>query len=169
MIGAVELEVTRCRPDETGRILEIVNAAAEAYRGVIPSDRWHDPYMTGDELAAEIAAGVDFWGCRSGGNLVGIMGMQPVRDVILIRHAYVHPSRQRSGIGGVLLRRIREASDRRILVGTWAAADWAISFYERNGFRLVPRDRVAPLLRTYWTVPERQIETSVVLADPPLG
>jgi GNAT superfamily N-acetyltransferase len=158
-----------CRDDEGPAILAIVNAAAEAYRGVIPADRFHDPYMPAAELDAEIAAGVAFWGYEDGGALVGVMGIQPVRDVDLIRHAYVVPARQRGGVGAALLEHLRAAATRRILVGTWAAAEWAIRFYRRHGFELVSPERKAALLKAYWTIPERQIETSVVLANPPFG
>jgi GNAT superfamily N-acetyltransferase len=156
-----------CRDDERDAILAIVNAAAEAYRGVIPADRWHEPYMPAEELDREIAAGVAFWGYEDGGALLGVMGIQPVRDVTLIRHAYVAPGAQRRGVGGALLDHLLDAGDGRILVGTWAAAHWAIAFYERHGFELVSGERKAALLRRYWTIPERQIETSVVLAGPP--
>ena len=149
-------------------MLAIVNAAAEAYRGVIPADRWHEPYMPEAELREEIAAGVEFWGLDTDDGLIGIMGVQPVRDVDLIRHAYVRPDRQRHGVGAELIEHLRRRSARRMLVGTWAAATWAISFYQRHGFELVAPDAAAALLRTYWTIPERQIETSVVLANPPL-
>jgi GNAT superfamily N-acetyltransferase len=158
-----------CRDDEREAIAAIVNAAAEAYRGVIPADRWHEPYMPLDELESEIAAGVAFWGYEAGGALLGVMGVQPVGDVDLIRHAYVAPGRQRSGVGGALLEHLTGRSTRRILVGTWAAAVWAIGFYERHGFAPVGPERTASLLRTYWSIPERQVETSVVLAYPPLG
>jgi GNAT superfamily N-acetyltransferase len=151
-------------------VLAIVNAAAEAYRGVIPADRWHEPYMGAAELDREIAAGVRFWGYEDGGELIGAMGVQEVDDVDLIRHAYVLPARQRGGVGAALLAHLRGASGRRMLVGTWAAADWAIAFYRRHGFELVsPPRRAAELLRRYWTIPERQVETSVVLANPPLA
>ena len=156
-----------CRADERAAILGIVNTAAEAYRGVIPPDRWHEPYMPADELDREIAAGIVFWGCETKGALVGVMGVQRVRDVDLIRHAYVVPGQQRHGVGGVLIEHLRRQSSRPMLVGTWAAADWAIRFYERHGFALVSPSRKNALLRTYWTVPDRQIETSVVLANPP--
>jgi len=157
-----------CRGEERGAILAIVNAAAEAYRGVIPADRWHDPYMPAAALDAEIARGVAFWGCELDGQLAGVMGVQPVRDVDLIRHAYVAPDHQRRGIGGALLEHLLPARSRRTLVGTWAAARWAVRFYERHGFGLVGPARSAALLKEYWTIPERQIETSVVLAWPPL-
>jgi GNAT superfamily N-acetyltransferase len=158
-----------CRDDERGRILAIVNAAAEAYRGVIPADRWHEPYMDAAELDAEIAAGVAFWGIDTDAGLVGVMGVQPVGDVHLIRHAYVEPAHQRLGVGGRLLRHLRTATPGRMLVGTWADATWAIRFYARHGFVQVSPDERTRLLRAYWSIPERQVETSVVLADPPLG
>lgn len=148
-------------------MLAIVNGAAEAYRGVIPPDRWHEPYMPATELRDEIAAGVEFWGLDTDDGLIGIMGVQPVRDVDLIRHAYVRPDRQRHGVGAELIEHLRQRSTRRMLVGTWAAATWAITFYERHGFALVPSERAAELFRSYWTIPARQVETSVVLANPP--
>lgn len=162
------MAIRRCRDDERATILGIINAAAEAYRGVIPQDRWHEPYMPADELDTEIAAGVAFWGYEEEGGLLGVMGYQPAGDVDLIRHAYVLPQRQRHGVGGALLGELRRLSRRRILVGTWAAADWAIRFYQRHGFALVSPASKITLLRTYWTVPDRQIETSVVLANPQL-
>jgi GNAT superfamily N-acetyltransferase len=150
-------------------IFEIVNAAAAAYRSVIPRDRWRDPYMPRDELDAEIAAGVAFWVYEANGYLVGTMGIQHVRDVHLIRHAYIRPDSQRLGIGSALLEHLRGLASGQLLVGTWAAARWAIRFYERHGFQLVDPRRTALLLKSYWTIPERQIETSVVLASPPLN
>jgi GNAT superfamily N-acetyltransferase len=161
-------QIRRCRDDERTTILGIVNAAAVAYRGVIPGDRWHDPYMPADELDHEIASGVEFWGYEDDGRLIGVMGVQPVRDVTLIRHAYVLPDSQGSGIGGALMKQLVRPGERRMLVGTWAAAEWAVRFYERHGFELVPRERIAPLLQEYWSIPERQVETSVVLANPPV-
>jgi GNAT superfamily N-acetyltransferase len=159
-----------CRDYERPAILAIVNAAAEAYRGVIPADRWHEPYMAADELDAEIAAGVSFSGyVDDDGSLVGVMGIQPVRDVVLIRHAYVLPSAQGGGIGGALLGHLTRSAGGPLLVGTWAAAEWAIRFYERHGFELTSRERTRELLQTYWTIPERQIETSVVLAQAGRG
>jgi GNAT superfamily N-acetyltransferase len=158
-----------CRDDERDAILQIVNAAAEAYRGVIPADRWHEPYMSRDELDGEIASGVTFWGHETDGALVGVMGVQPKVNVHLIRHAYVRPDAQRQGVGGELLEHLMATSHRRVLVGTWAAADWAIRFYEHHGFELVTPEEKAELLRTYWSIPDRQIETSVVLANPPLS
>jgi GNAT superfamily N-acetyltransferase len=156
-----------CEEQDLPAILGIVNAAAEAYRGVIPADRWHDPYMLESELVHEIAAGVRFWGYETNGTLVGVMGVQAVDDVHLIRHAYVLPDRQRGGVGAALLNHLRALGRGRMLVGTWADADWAIRFYARHGFARVSPHETATLLRRYWTIPERQIETSVVLVDPP--
>lgn len=157
-----------CGDDERASILDIVNAAAEAYRGVIPSDRWHEPYMAANELDREIGAGVTFWGYEEEGRLLGVMGFQPVRDVVLVRHAYVLPGSQGRGVGSALLRHLLAMTTRPTLVGTWAAADWALRFYQRHGFELVAPARKAALLETYWNIPARQIETSVVLANPPL-
>jgi len=153
-----------CGDGDRETVLEIVNAAAEAYRGVIPADCWHEPYMGSAELAREIAAGVRFSGYEAEGELVGVMGIQPVRDVDLIRHAYVRPAWQGRGVGQALMAHLLAGNRRPVLVGTWAAATWAIGFYEKNGFHLVPEDVKARLLRTYWTIPERQVEVSVVLA-----
>ena len=158
--------IRRCRDDELAAIGAIVNAAAVVYRGVIPDDRWHEPYMSAAALEGEVAAGVEFWGYEDGGELVGVMGIQPVREVTLIRHAYVAPGTQGRGIGGALLAALEARGSGQLLVGTWAAASWAIRFYERHGFVAV--DDPATLLRRYWSIPERQIETSVVLAKPPL-
>ena len=157
-----------CQAGERDAILAIVNAAAEAYRGVIPADRWREPYMPADELDAEIAAGVDFWGYEADGALVGIMGIQSMGEVDLIRHAYVAPEGQRQGVGGALLAHLERSARRRILVGTWAAAEWAIDFYRRHGFEPVSAEQKDALLERYWTIPARQVESSVVLAKPPL-
>ena len=156
--------IRRCRDDERDEILAIVNAAAEAYRGLIPADRWHEPYMPAEELDGELAAGVEFWGYEDHGELLGVMGIQPVDDVDLIRHAYVRPGRQRGGVGGALLGHLMRAATRPVLVGTWEAAEWAIAFYRRHGFVQVTSEARTLLLRRYWDIPERQIETSVVLA-----
>jgi N-acetylglutamate synthase-like GNAT family acetyltransferase len=156
--------IRRCRDDDRDAILTIVNAAAEAYRGVIPADRWHEPYMEAAELDGEIAAGVQFWGYEADGELVGVMGIQPLDDVDLIRHAYVRPGRQRGGVGGALLAHLMRSATKPVLVGTWAAARWAIDFYRRHGFVQVSPEEKTRLLRTYWSIPERQVETSVVLA-----
>jgi GNAT superfamily N-acetyltransferase len=166
-------QIRPCSNADRAAILAIVNAAAEAYRGVIPADRWHEPYMPPAELDDEIAAGVKFWGYEddgalSGSGLSGVMGLQSRNDVDLIRHAYVLPGGQRHGVGGALLGHLRGLSTRRMLVGTWEAATWAIRFYQRHGFALVSPEQKTRLLKTYWSIPERQIATSVVLADPPL-
>jgi GNAT superfamily N-acetyltransferase len=157
----------RCTEDERADILEIVNAGAEAYRGVIPADRWHEPYMDATQLEREISDGVVFWGVDEQGRLAGVMGIQAVRDVDLIRHAYVRPEHQGRGIGRILLEHLVARAERPLLVGTWAAAQWAIRFYERNGFQTVGEQEKNQLLRTYWSIPERQVETSVVLAHRP--
>ena len=158
--------IRHCTDNEFDRILAIINEAAQVYKGIIPNDRWKDPYMSAEELADEITAGVTFDGYeipRVG--LVGVMGIQFVEDIALIRHAYVVPEYQRSGIGSALLTEQCARLDRPVLVGTWAGAKWAIAFYQRHGFNLVPMSEKSTLLRRYWTVSERQIETSVVLAD----
>jgi GNAT superfamily N-acetyltransferase len=175
MFGTSNPEVTTmytvrpCRKDERSVILEIVNAAAEAYRGVIPADRWQDPYMSPPELESEISAGVTFWAYDDQGDVIGVMGIQPVRDADLIRHAYVRPGNQRRGVGTALISHIRSMSSRQMLVGTWAAAAWAIAFYQRHGFELISAEQKTALLKAYWAIPERQIEASVVLANPAFG
>ncbi len=157
--------IRRCTDRDIEDILAIVNDAAQAYRGVIPADCWHEPYMPRDALRAEIAAGVEFQGYDEAGRLLGVMGVQPVRDVVLIRHAYVRTASRRRGIGGRLLEHIKSGTEPPLLVGTWAAADWAIRFYQGHGFDPVPRVEIPALLRRYWDIPERQIETSIVLAE----
>jgi len=156
--------IRRCIDADIPAIDAIVNDAAEAYRGVIPADCWHEPYMARTHLVAEIAAGVDFWGWDEAGVLVGVMGLQKVRDVTLIRHAYVRPSHQSRGVGGALLTTLAGQTAGSLLVGTWAAAEWAIRFYERHGFRLVPTEEKDDLLSSYWSIPSRQRQTSVVMA-----
>jgi N-acetylglutamate synthase-like GNAT family acetyltransferase len=146
-------------------ILAIINDAARAYRGVIPADRWHEPYMSAPELRQEIAAGVEFWVAEQEGRIAGVMGIQDKGDVTLVRHAYVVPSTQRSGLGTRLLRHVESLVDKPILIGTWASASWAIDFYRRNGFSMLDDKEKNRLLRKYWSIPERQIETSVVLAS----
>ena len=161
--------IRRCCDGERPAILGIVNAAAEAYRGVIPEDRWHEPYMSRVELDREFAAGVAFWGYEVDGALLGVMGIQQMPGFDLIRHAYVRPDSQGHGIGGALLKHLQGLSAQPMLVGTWAAADWAIRFYREYGFVLVSPERTTALLKTHWTIPDRQIATSVVLANPPLN
>jgi len=155
-----------CEETDFDAIYEIVNDAAQAYKGVIPPDRWHEPYMPREELRHEIDAGVVFWGYEEDGELIGVMGIQPVHDVTLIRHAYVRTARRNQGVGGKLLAHLRTLTDRPILIGTWADARWAIRFYEKHGFRLVTPEEKVRLLKKYWSIPERQVETSVVLAGP---
>ncbi|HEX9085302.1 MAG TPA: GNAT family N-acetyltransferase [Gemmatimonadaceae bacterium] len=146
-------------------MLAIINDAARAYRGVIPADRWHEPYMPADELSKEIASGVVFWVAEREGQLAGLMGIQDKGDVALVRHAYVAPDTQKRGVGTTLLRHVQSLTDKPILIGTWAAASWAIEFYRRNGFTLVSPAQKDHLLQKYWSIPVRQVETSVVLAD----
>ena len=157
--------IRQCNSGDFEAIYTIINDAAEAYKGVIPEDRLNTPYMTKDELQHEIDDGVVFWGYEDDGALVGVMGIQDVKDVTLIRHSYVRTARQNEGIGGRLLSELREKTGSPILIGTWADAIWAIRFYERHGFRLVSSEEKDRLLKTYWSIPERQIETSVVLID----
>jgi len=161
--------IRRCTEADVNLINDIINDAAEAYRGVIPADCWHEPYMPLFELKAEIIAGVNFWALEESGILTGIMGIQKVRDVTLIRHAYVRPSHQGRGIGSKLLGALISQATGRLLVCTWAAAEWAIRLYERHGFRLVPTDEKDRLLIAYWNITSRQRETSVVLyyIEPP--
>ena len=157
--------IRRCTEDDFEIMYSIINDAATAYKGVIPEDRWHEPYMPKEELRHEIDAGVVFWGYEEGGELIGIMGIQDVQDVTLFRHAYVRTSMHNHGIGGRLLEFLYDRTKRPILIGTWAAAVWAVRFYEKHGFRLVTADEKDRLLRKYWSIPKRQTETSVVLAD----
>jgi GNAT superfamily N-acetyltransferase len=152
-----------CTDADIPTIHAIINEAAEAYRGVIPADCWHDPYMPLEDLRGEIAAGVNFWGSEESGALVGVMGLQKVRDATLVRHAYVRRVSQGRGIGGALLTALRAQVSGPLLVGTWADAIWAVRFYERHGFRLVSTEEKDRLLHTYWTIPSRQQATSVVL------
>jgi GNAT superfamily N-acetyltransferase len=161
-----ERAIRYCTADDDETIYQIINDAAEAYRGVIPDDCWHEPYMPRDELRQQIAQGVEFWGYVVDGQLTGVMGIQHVQDVALIRHAYVRTAQRHRGIGGKLLAHLRSLTERPVLIGTWAAATWAIRFYQKHGFFLTADEAVkAWLLRKYWGVPERQIETSVVLTD----
>ena len=157
--------IRRVRDDEFGVLGSIINEAAQAYRGVIPADRWHDPYMPDDHLRAEIDSGVVFWGWEADGELLGVMGIQDVDDVTLIRHAYVRPSAQRSGVGSRLLLSLLAQAEKPVLIGTWADAAWAIAFYEKHGFRVTSREETTRLLKRYWDIPERQVQTSVVLAQ----
>ena len=157
--------IRRCRDEDFEQLWAIVNDGSSIYKGVIPDDCWAEPYMSTEELRQELAAGVQFWGCETNGTLQGVMGLQSVQDVTLIRHAYVHTSVQRQGIGASLLCHLRRVAKTPMLIGTWADAHWALRFYEKHGFRLVEREQKDNLLRRYWSVPLRQIEVSVVLAD----
>ena len=159
------MEVRRSTAADVPAIFAIVNDAAQAYRGVIPADRWHEPYMPMAELESEIAAGVQFWVAEEGGKVLGVMGIQDKGDVALVRHAYTATAAQRKGVGTRLLRQVAALNGKPVLIGTWADAKWAIDFYVRNGYRVVSHADKERLLRKYWSIPARQIETSVVLAD----
>lgn len=157
--------IRRCSENDFDAIFQIINEAAVVYKGVIPADRWHEPYMPREHLIEEIEAGVVFWGYEAEGNLEAVMGFQDVLDVSLIRHAYVRSDQQKRGLGGKLFSFLRRQTGRPMLVGTWSAARWAIRFYEKQGFRQVAEEEKNRLLKKYWNIPERQVETSVVLAD----
>jgi N-acetylglutamate synthase-like GNAT family acetyltransferase len=161
-----EYLIRRCDDRDFEMISDIINDGARAYKGIIPEDRWTEPYMSRKELQHEIDEGVEFWGYEKTGTLVGVMGLQRVEEVTLIRHAYVRSSSQKQGIGSHLLCHLQELANGPVLIGTWADAFWAIRFYERHGFHIVRPTEKERLLKRYWAVPERQIETSVVLADP---
>jgi N-acetylglutamate synthase-like GNAT family acetyltransferase len=157
--------IRRCDDRDFEPIWAIVNDGAQAYKGIIPADRWAEPYMSEEKLRHEMDDGVVFWGWEEAGTLAGVMGLQQVQDVTLIRHAYVRTGSQKQGIGGRLLSHLQGLTNGPLLVGTWADAVWAIRFYLRYGFQLVDQLEKERLLKKYWTVPDRQIETSVVLAD----
>jgi N-acetylglutamate synthase-like GNAT family acetyltransferase len=157
--------IRRCEKSDFEMIWAIINEGAKSYIGHVPPDCLGDPYMSRDELQHEITAGVQFWGCEEEGILTAVMGLQDVFDVTLIRHAYVKPTRQKQGVGSEMLSYLRTMASGPILIGTWAAATWAIQFYERHGFKKVEAEDKEGLLRTYWNIPEQQIEISVVLAD----
>lgn len=159
------LRVRESRETDLSVMLAIINDAAQAYRGVIPADRWREPYMSLDEMEEEMATGVAFWVVEEESLLLGVMGIQDKGQVALVRHAYVAPRMQRKGVGSRLLRHVEGLADKPMLVGTWADASWAIEFYRRNGFTTVPYRQKNALLRKFWSIPPRQIETSVVLAD----
>jgi N-acetylglutamate synthase-like GNAT family acetyltransferase len=157
--------IRRAEERDFDDIFAIINDGASAYKGIIPADRWHEPYMPREELREQIAAGVEFWVYEEDGEMLGVMGIQQVQDVTLIRHAYVRTASRSRGIGGLLLQHLRSMADRPVLIGTWADAVWAIGFYQKHGFRVVSHEEKERLLRRYWQIPERQIETSVVLAE----
>ena len=158
--------IRRCDDKDFEEIYAIINDAARVYKGVIPEDRWKKPYMPKNELQRQIHEGVVFWGYEEDGELIGVMGIQHVQDVSLIRHAYVRPEKQKRGIGRELLVNLCGQTERPTLIGTWASAVWAIRFYEKNGFETVSEQEKNRLLKKYWSIPARQIEISVVLADP---
>jgi N-acetylglutamate synthase-like GNAT family acetyltransferase len=157
--------IRRCVDGDFEQMWTIINDGAQAYKGTIPSDRWTEPYMSREKLRHEIEDGVLFWGYENAGSLLGVMGIQYVQDVTLIRHAYTRTSSQKRGIGGHLLAHLRQLAGGPMLIGTWADATWAIHFYEKHDFQKVDSQEKNRLLKKYWTIPERQIETSVVLAD----
>ncbi|MGP8068485.1 MAG: GNAT family N-acetyltransferase [Candidatus Bathyarchaeia archaeon] len=157
--------IRRCLESDFEATYIIVNEAAQAYRGVIPTDCWREPYMARDELRNEIRDGVVFWGYEENSDLLGVMGIQDVKDVSLIRHAYVRPNNQNRGVGNKLLSHLRSLTSRPTLVGTWKDATWAVRFYTNHGFKLVSKETKDRLLREYWSISNRQIETSVVLTD----
>ena len=157
--------IRRCERGDFEEILEVINDGATAYRGIIPADCWKEPYMPKEELAREMVEGVLFWGWYERKRLIGVMGIQQVQEVTLIRHAYVRTTQRNRGIGVKLLTHLRGVTNRPILIGTWKSATWAVRFYEKHGFRRLSGVEKDRLLKKYWTVPERQIRASVVLAD----
>jgi N-acetylglutamate synthase-like GNAT family acetyltransferase len=157
--------IRKCTGSDFEVILEIINDAAQAYKGVIPADCWHEPYMSREELKHEIEDRVYFWGFEDEVSLIGVMGIQDKGDVILIRHAYVRSNKRNQGIGTRLLRFLESTTEKPILIGTWADATWAIAFYKKKRYRLLPEKEKNRLLRKYWTIPRRQAVTSVVLAN----
>ncbi|CAB1070383.1 hypothetical protein D1AOALGA4SA_899 [Olavius algarvensis Delta 1 endosymbiont] len=157
--------IRRCSEADLKAIFEIINDSAVAYKDVIPQDRWHEPYMPLEEVCREIDDGVVFWGLETDGDLLGVMGIQDKGDVVLIRHAYVRTRSRQQGIGKILLQHLEGLTEKPILIGTWQAATWAVSFYQKNDYKLVSEKEKNRLLKKYWSIPERQIETSVVLAN----
>lgn len=157
--------IRQCNKSDFNSVFEIINDAAQAYKGIIPEDRWNEPYMPFEELMREIEDGVVFWGLEHDEGLLGVMGIQHKDDVTLIRHSYVRTQAQKMGIGTKLLRHLESMTEKPVLIGTWAASLWAISFYEKNGYTLVSEEEKNRLLRKYWSIPERQVETSVVLSN----
>ena len=156
--------IRSCHDGDVAMIHAIINDAAQAYQGVIPQDCWHEPYMPLQELRQEIRDGVVFWGAVENQELSGVMGLQDKGEVTLIRHAYVRTQRRNAGIGSRLLQHLESITDKTLLIGTWAAAAWALSFYRKNGYQLCSELEKNLLLRKYWNVSDRQIETSIVLA-----
>ncbi|HEY0152477.1 MAG TPA: GNAT family N-acetyltransferase [Longimicrobium sp.] len=161
------MEIRRATGEDAATIHAIINDAAEAYRGVIPAEHWHEPYMPLDELAEEIRRGVELWVAEEGGEVVGVMGMEDRGDVALVRHAYVPTRMQHRGIGKRLLKHLEGLTSKPVLIGTWEDATWAIDFYRGNGYSLIPDPERERLLRAYWAIPEAQVHCSVVLARAP--
>ena len=157
--------IFKCEQTDFEEICEIINDAAVAYKDVIPADRWHEPYMPEEELKTQIEQGVQFWCYKENGEMMGVMGIQDKGDVTLIRHAYVRSVYRNKGIGSKLLAHLAAISTTPVLIGTWADAIWAIKFYEKHGFHLLSKSETEALLHKYWTIPARQVETSVVLAS----
>jgi len=157
--------ILKATDEDFEEIFNIINDAAIAYKGLIPPDRWHEPYMTKEELQAQIEDGVRFSCYVDNNEIIGVMGIQDKADVELIRHAYVRTKQRKKGIGSLLLQELIKDTEKPILIGTWKAADWAIRFYEKHGFRLVEEEEKNRLLKKYWAIPDRQVETSVVLVD----
>jgi N-acetylglutamate synthase-like GNAT family acetyltransferase len=157
--------IRKCTDSDFEAIYEIINDAAQAYKGIIPDDRWHEPYMSRVQLRREIDDGVCFWGFKEEHTLVGVMGIQEKGNVCLIRHAYVKTNRRNEGVGARLLKHLEAMTEKPILIGTWADALWAIRFYQKNGYRLLSEAEKNTLLKKYWNIPERQVQASVVLAD----
>lgn len=155
----------RCTTNDFQDIYDIINDAAAAYKGVIPADRWHEPYMSEAELNEQIKQGVEFWCYKENGKILGVMGIQDKGDVTLIRHAYVRTTSRNKGIGGKLLANLIQLTSKPVLIGTWADATWAITFYQKHRFRLLSKEETNKLLLKYWSIPPRQVETSVVLAN----
>ena len=157
--------VKRCQEYDFDTIYEIINDSALAYKNVIPHDCWHEPYMTKEKLKSEIMKGIEFWCYEENGTILGVMGIQQIQDITLIRHAYIRPQNRRQGIGSLLLEFLKLKIEKPIFIGTWSAANWAIAFYQKHEFFLVKEDIKTKLLKKYWNISERQNETSVVLAD----
>ena len=158
--------IQKCVQEDFETIWEVINDGSAAYKGVIPADRWHEPYMPQEELKTQMKEGVQFWCYKENEEILGVMGIQDKADVTLIRHAYVRSIHRNKGIGGELLTHLADIATLPVLIGTWADALWAIAFYEKHGYRLLSNSESASLLRKYWNIPFRQIETSVVLASP---
>ncbi len=157
--------IRECTDKDFDEILAVINDGATAYRDVIPADCYHEPYMSKQDLRIALKEGITFWAKENDEAICGIMGIQNVDDVTLIRHAYVRTSQQRNGVGSKLLSHLLRLANLPVLVGTWRAADWAIQFYRQHGFEILSQEHMSEILQRYWSISERQIETSVVLAQ----